>query len=49
MLYTFAAFITNTTRRTAVISWSGLPSVAMMRALEPGAIVLRDRSNAYAE
>ncbi len=31
--------MTNVTRRTAVTSWSGLPSVAMMSASIPGAIV----------
>jgi L-alanine-DL-glutamate epimerase-like enolase superfamily enzyme len=31
-------FITNTTRRTAVISFTGSPSSAMMSACKPGAI-----------
>src|SRR5262245_63295738 len=39
-LYTFPPFMTNTTRRTALISSSGFPSVAMMsasmlRAIDP--------------
>src|SRR5262249_10726874 len=33
------AFITNLTRRTAVMSSSGLPSVATRSASQPGAIV----------
>jgi hypothetical protein len=31
-------FMTKTTRRTAVMSWRGLPSVAMMSASTPGAM-----------